>query len=175
MKIQEIKYLKSCGCIDIIAVVLLIMSIVVTGCTQTSSDTSGQSPAALSPTDTSGNSAPAQGAGSAAPSGAYANHQHTGGNFLTNETRLAAAAQTLGVSENDLTSALTPTQGAHFNLTTAAAQLSAASGITITADQLRAALGMSASGVRNGTWQGSGQNAAVNGRNTPSGNTSPGQ
>ncbi len=175
MMIQELKYLKSCGCIGIIAVVLLIMSIIVAGCTQTSSDNSSKLTAVVSPTDTSGNSVPPHGGSSAAPAGANANHQNTGGNFLTNETRLAAAAQTLGVSESDLTSALTPAQGAHFNLTTAATQLSAASGTTITVDQLRAALGMPASGARNGTWQGSGQNTAMNSRNTPSGNTPPGQ
>ena len=61
MMIQELKYLKSCGCIGIIAVVLLIMSIIVAGCTQTSSDNSSKSTAVVSPTDTSGNSVPPHG------------------------------------------------------------------------------------------------------------------
>ena len=41
MKIQKQRFLKSCGYIGIIASVLLIMSLVVAGCTQTSTDNSG--------------------------------------------------------------------------------------------------------------------------------------
>ena len=52
-----------------------------------------------------------------------------------------AAAQTLGVSESDLISALTPPPGSHgINYTYSAAQLSVATGTTITPDQLMAAL-----------------------------------
>ena len=80
--------------------------------------------------------------------------QHFGGNFLSNQTRIAAAAQTLGVSASDLTSALTPPAQGHFNLTNAAAQLSTASGVTITPAQLMAALGMHQGGMRNGVGQG---------------------
>lgn len=163
------------------------MSLVVAGCTQTSTDNSGQSTAAVSPTDASGNNVPAQGAGSAAPAGSsqqgsgvspagtYMQGQHSGGNFLTNTTRLAAAAQTLGVSESDLQTALTPAQGARVNLTDAAAQLSASSGITITPAQLMAALGMHAGGgMRNSSYQRNGQNAAANGGTPPSGTTASG-
>jgi len=202
MKIQKSGFLKRCGYIGIIASVLLIMSIVVAGCTQTSSDTSAQPTAAASaappadnsvasPADNSGNSAvPAQGAVTAAPidtsqqgsgvspSGTYSHGQGQysgGGNFLNNATLIASAAQTLGVSASDLTAALTPAQGARFNLTTAAAQLSASSGTTITADQIRAALGMPAGGSRNGNYQRNGQNAAMGGGTPPSGTIPSGQ
>jgi len=174
MKIQKPEFLKSCGYLGIIASVLLIMSLVVAGCTQTSTDNSGQSTAAVSPTDASGNSVPAQGAGSAAPAGTYTQGQHTGGNFLTKTTRLAAAAQTLGISESDLQTALTPTQGARVNLTDAAARLSASSGTPITPAQLMAALGMHAGGMRNSSYQRNGQNAAPNGGTLPSGTTASG-
>jgi hypothetical protein len=187
MKIQKPGFLKRCGYIGIIASALLIMSLVVAGCTQTSTDNSGQSAAAVSPTDTSGNSAPAQGTGSAAPvdtsqqgtgvspAGTYSHGQYSGGNFLSNETRIAAAAQTLGVSESDLTNALTPPAQGRVNLTDAAAQLSAASGTTITPAQLMAALGMHAGGMRNGNYQGNGQNGSMNGGNTQTGSTASGQ
>jgi hypothetical protein len=194
MKMQKSGSLKGCGYVGIIASVLLIMSLVVAGCTQTSSDNSAQPAAAapsVSPADNSGNSAaPAQGAATAAPvdtsqqgsgvspSGTYSHGQGQysgGGNFLNNATRIASAAQTLGVSASDLTTALTPAQGARFNLTTAAAQLSASSGTTITADQLRTALGMPAGGSRNGSYQRNGQNADMNGVNAPSGTPPSGQ
>jgi hypothetical protein len=177
MKIQKQRFIKSCGYIGIIASVLLIMSLVVTGCTQTSTDNSGPSTATVSPTEASGNSVPAQGTGSTAPAGTYTQGQHpggNGGNFLTNTTRLAAAAQTLGVSESDLQTALTPDQGARVNLTDAAARLSASSGTTITPAQLMAALGMHAGGMRNSSYQRNGQNAAPNGGTLPSGTTASG-
>jgi len=123
------------------SLVILIISVVaiaaflVAGCVQ-SPGSSPEQGAAATP-------APAQGTG--AP-GAGSPHPYSGQGFLTNTTLLTAAAQTLGVSESDLASALTPTAGAHMNLTTAAAQLSATSGTTITAAQLRAALGFPAGG-----------------------------
>jgi hypothetical protein len=169
MKIQEPGFLKNCGYIGIVASVLLIMSLVVAGCTQPS-DNSG-SAAAVSPTDTSGNSASAQGAG-ASPAGTYAHGQYAGGGFLNNATRLAAAAQTLGVSESDLQAALTPPAQGRMNMTDAAAQLSAASGTTITPAQLMAALGMHGGGMRNGSYQGNGQNAPMNGGAPPASTTS---
>ena len=169
MKIQKPGFLKNCGCIGIIAALFLVMSIVVAGCVQDNSGNSGQSTAASSPTDTTGNSAPGQGAGSAAPayngqqgagtspmSGNYT-HQHGGGNFLTNETRLAAAAQTLGISESDLKNALTPPAQGRVNFTTAAAQLG------VTTDQLTAALGIPAGRFGNGTWQRGGYNTTNSG------------
>jgi hypothetical protein len=184
---QKSGFLKCCGCFGIIASALIIMSLVVAGCTQASSDNSAQPAAATSvasPADNAGNNAPAQGVATAAPvdtsqqgsgvspSGTYSHGQGQysgGGGFLNNATLIASAAQTLGVSASDLTAALTPAQGARFNLTTAAAQLSASSGTTITADQIRAALGMPAGGSRNGGYQRNGQNAAMSGGNPPSG------
>jgi hypothetical protein len=85
------------------------------------------------------------------PSGTYIQGQHYGGNFLSNQTRIAAAAQTLGVSVSELTTALTPPSQGHFNLTNVAAQVSTASGTTITPTQLMTALGMHAGGMRNST------------------------
>ncbi|MGA2121411.1 MAG: hypothetical protein ABSG49_05135 [Methanoregula sp.] len=170
MKIQKPEYLKKCSCIGILASIFLVMSLVVAGCVQNSTGNSDQPAAVSTPASGSGNSAPAEGAGSVAPagtvqqgtgispSGTYSNSQHAGGNFLTNETRLAAAAQTLGVSESDLKNALTPPAQGRVNLTTAAEQLG------VTQDQLTGALGMHAGGPGNGTWQRGGYNA-TNGRN----------
>ena len=88
------------------------------------------------------------------PSGTYMQGQHHGGNFLSNQTLITAAAQTLGVSASDLTTALTPPAQGHFNLTNAAATLSTTSGITITPAQLMAALGMHQGQMRNVAGQG---------------------
>ena len=171
--IQKSGFLENFGCIGIIVLVLLIASLVVAGCTQSSSDNSVQSAAIASTADNSGSPAPAPGTGTAS-AGSYSNGQHTGGNFLNNATRIAAAAQTLRVSTDALTTALTsPSQG-RLNITDAAAQLSAASGTTITPTQLMAALGMHAGGTRNGSWQGSGRTAAGNVGNAQTGNTASG-
>jgi len=132
---------------------LTIAALLVAGCVQGTGSSTGQN-AAATPV-----SPPAQGTGVPA---AGSPHQYTGQGFLTNTTLLTAAAQTLGVSESDLANALTPTPGAHFNLTTAAAQLSTVSGTTITADQLRAALGIPAGGF---THRG-GYNATPSNENT---------
>jgi len=92
-------------------------------------------------------------ASAASPSGSYMQGQHFGGNLLDNQTRLTAAAQTLGVSVSDLTTALTPPAQGHFNLTNAAAQLSATSGVTITPAQIMAALGMHQGGMSGSSTQ----------------------
>jgi hypothetical protein len=140
MAIRKPGFVKKCGYIGIIASMLLIVSIIVTGCTQTSTN-SGQPAAAVSP-GTSGNSVPPVSIavspnGTGVPGGAYMR-----GHFVRNETPLMAAAQTLGVSESDLIAALAPPPQSHVvNYTYSAAQLSAASGTTITPAQLMAALG----------------------------------
>ena len=164
MKIQKPGFPENFGYIGILAAIFLVMSLTVAGCVQNSADNSGPSTAASSPADTSGSSAPAQGAGSTSPGysgqqgtgtspmGGNDTHQHGGGNFLTNETRLAAAAQTLGVSESDLKNALTPPAQARVNISAAAAQLG------VTTDQLTAALGIPAGRFGNGTWQRGGYN-----------------
>ena len=129
--------MKEKGLAILIVSAITIAAFLVAGCVQSTGSSSGQSAAASQPSSPAqGNNAPAAGS----------SHQYTGPSFLTNTTLLTAAAQTLGVSESDLATALTPTPGAHINLTTAAAQLSAASGTTITADHLRAALGFPAGG-----------------------------
>jgi hypothetical protein len=170
MKNEKPAYLKKGGCIGILAAIILVLSLVVAGCVQDSAGNSDQPAAVSSPAGGSGNSAPAEGGGSVAPagsvqqgtgispSGGNSTHQHTGGTFLTNETRIAAAAQTLGVSESDLKNALTPPAQGRVNLTTAAEQLG------VTQDQLTAALGMHAGVPGNVTWQRGGYNA-TNGRN----------
>ena len=147
MTIQKSGFLKTCCYLGIIASVLLIMSLVVAGCTLTSSGSTGQSTAAVSPTGASGSGV--------SPTGTSMQGQHFGAHSL-NTTTIAAAAQTLGVSVSELQAALVPPTAGHFNLTNAAAQLSAESGTTITADQIRAALGMPAGGPRNSTGQGYG-------------------
>jgi len=169
MKNEKPEYPKKWGCIGILAATFLVLAIVVAGCVQDSASNSEQQATVSSPPGGSGNNAP-EGAAPGAPAGSVQQgtgisppggnspHQHSGGSFLTNETRLAAAAQTLQVSESDLKNALTaPAQG-RVNLTTAAEQLG------VTQDQLTAALGMHAGGQVNGTWQRGGYNA-TSGRN----------
>jgi hypothetical protein len=124
------------GLAILIISIVVIAAILVAGCTQSSESSPDQGTAAPASPPSQGTGAPAAGSPS----------QYHGQSFLTNTTLLTAAAQTLGVSESDLATALTPTAGAHMNLTTAAAQLSAEYGTTITAAQLRTALGFPAGG-----------------------------
>jgi hypothetical protein len=142
MAIRKREFNKKCGYPGIIGMMFLIMSIIVTGCAQTSSTNPGTSPA------NSGNNANSQGNVSIALvttvqqgtnvslTGAFVH-----GHYVSNLTPIMAAAQTLGVSESDLIGALTPPPGSHgINYTYSAAQLSVATGTTITPDQLMAAL-----------------------------------
>jgi hypothetical protein len=122
---------------------LLVAGVMVAGCTQNNGSAASQSsgdqaaPALTSPVaagDT-GQQTPSYGA---APAGS--SRQHPGGNFLSNTTRLTAAAATLGVSEQDLRNALNSSTTGRQNLTVAAQQLG------VTSDQLAAALGIPAGG-----------------------------
>jgi hypothetical protein len=125
------------GLAILIVSAITIAALLVAGCVQGTGSSANQGTAGSQPSSpVQGNNVPAAGSP----------HQYQGQSFLSNTTLLTAAAQTLGVSESDLANALTPTPGAHFNLTTAAAQISAESGTTITADQLRAALGIPTGG-----------------------------
>jgi len=113
--------------IAIITTVLLAI-IFVAGCTQTASTSSA--PAAND--QQSGNYA--------SPGGTYSGSPGNGSNqfmqnILSNTTLLTAAASQLGVSEEDLQNALTPSNGNRPNFTAAAQQLN------VTPQQLRAALG----------------------------------
>jgi len=157
MKIQEPEPLKKWSGISLLVSVFLVMSLLVAGCVQDTTGNSGQSAAVSSPADASGNSAPVQMPATIAsadaarqgtnPYGGNSTRLHNGGNFLTNETRIAAASQALGVSESDLKNALTPTAQGRVNFTTAAAQLG------VTPDQLSAALGIPSGVLRNSTSQ----------------------
>jgi hypothetical protein len=128
------------GLAILIVSAITIAALLVAGCVQGTGSSTNQGTAGSQTTS------PAQQTQNAATPAAGSPHQYQGQSFLSNTTLLTAAAQTLGVSESDLANALTPTPGAHFNLTTAAAQISAESGTTITADQLRAALGIPTGG-----------------------------
>ncbi|MGB8219137.1 MAG: hypothetical protein WCE46_01995 [Methanoregula sp.] len=147
MAIRKREFIKKCDYLGIIGVTLLIMSIIVTGCTQTSSTNPGTSAATVSPTD-SGNNANSQNGVSIAlvtPGQQGTNVTLTGafvhGHYVSNITPMMAAAQNLGVPESALISALTPPPDSHvINYTYAAAQLSMVTGTTITPDQLMAAL-----------------------------------
>ena len=129
---------------------LLITGVMVAGCTQNNGSATSQSsgdqatPALTSPVASgdSGQQTPSYGG---APAGSGRQHQG-GANFLSNTTRLTAAAATLGVSEQDLQNALNSSTTGRPNLTAAAQQLG------VTSEQLTAALGIPAGspGMRGG-------------------------
>jgi hypothetical protein len=131
--------------IVVLAAALLVAGVLIAGCTQGTGSSSGSAGNSqqVSPAGT-GNS-PSSGNGGS-PASSYAantgngSRQYPGQSFLTNETILSAAATQLGVSEQDLKSALTPTGGIRMNLTSAAQQLN------VTPQQLRSALGFPAGG-----------------------------
>lgn len=147
--------------IAILAAALLVAGVIIAGCTQDTGSGSGPagnsqqaSPASTgtsSSLDNSGSQSGSSTGNSPAPgnvgsqTGTYAGNtsngsrQYSGQNFLTNDTLLSAAADKLGVSEQDLKSALTPTNG-RPNFTAAAQQLG------VTQQQLRDALGFTAGG-----------------------------
>ena len=147
MTIWKRGFVKKCGYLGIIGMMFLIMSIIVTGCTQTSSTNPGTPAATVSPAN-SGNNANSQSNVSIAlvtTSQQGTNVSLTGafvhGHYVSNITPIMAAAQNLGVPESALITALTPPPGTHeINYTYSAAQLSVATGATITPDQLIAAL-----------------------------------
>ena len=115
--------------IMLLSVTLVLAGVLVAGCTQ-----SNGTPAAAT------NSQQASPAGTYAGNASYGGHQSSEQGFLSNTTLLNAAAAQLGVSEQDLQNALTPTSGQRMNLTDSAAQLG------VTPDQLRSALGFPAGG-----------------------------
>ncbi|MFZ1897565.1 hypothetical protein [Methanoregula sp.] len=131
--------------IVVLASVLLVAGVLISGCTQGTGSGSGSAGNSqqVSPAGT-GNS-PSSGNGGS-PGSSYAGNmgngsrQYAGQRFLTNTTLLTAAAAQLGVSEQDLQNALTPQSGQRMNLTSAAAQLG------VTPQQLQAALGFPAGG-----------------------------
>ena len=151
----------------VFAAAILIAGVVIAGCTQASDSGSASSGTSrqVSPTDT-GTGAPSDNGGSqtgsssgtstgANPSsgnsrsynGSYsgnASRQYQGQGFLTNDTLLNTAATQLGVSEQDLKTALTPSNGTRLNITDAAQQLG------VTPQQLRSALGFGANGGYHG-------------------------
>ena len=124
---------------------LLVAGVMVAGCTQNDGDAAGQSsgdqttPAFTASPVAAGGSGQQTPSYGAAPAGSPRQHQG-GANFLSNTTRLTAAAATLGVSEQDLQSALNSSVNGRPNLTAAAQQLG------VTSDQLTAALGIPAGG-----------------------------
>jgi hypothetical protein len=151
----------------VFAAAILVAGVVIAGCTQASDSgpaSSGTSQQ-VSPTDT-GTGSPSDNGGSqtgsasgtstgANPSsgnggsysGSYSGNtsrQYQGQGFLTNDTLMNAAATQLGVSEQDLKTALTPANGTRLNLTDAAQQLG------VTPQQLRSALGFGAYGGYHG-------------------------
>lgn len=122
---------------------LLIAGVMVAGCTQDIGSAPNQAsgdqvtPSNAHPVagDGTGKGIPFVGNGTAG-----SNRLHRDGNFLSNISRLTAAAATLGVSEQDLQNALNSSIRGRQNLTAAAQQLG------VTSDQLIAALGIPAGG-----------------------------
>ena len=138
--------------IAVLAAAIFVAAIITAGCTQDTGSSSG-SPANGQQYTTSGagNTPPSGNAGS--QSGGYAGNSGSPGGsqqsrmqgLLTNQTRLAAAAATLGVSESDLQNALNSTvntTNGRPNLAAAAQQLG------VTQQQLMAAFGFPAGGYR---------------------------
>ena len=128
---------------------LLVAGVMVAGCTQNTGSTSSQSSGVQAAQVTThsvsdgvaGQQTPAHGRSSAGSPRQYSN-----ANFLSNATRITAAAATLGVSEQDLRNALNSSTTGRQNFTVAAQQLG------VTPDQLTAALGNPAGnpGMRGG-------------------------
>ena len=123
---------------------LLVAGVMVAGCTQNdgnaaSQSSGGQTTPALTSPVTNGDTGQQTQSQGAAPAGSPRQHQG-GTNFLSNTTRLAAAAATLGVSEQDLQSALNSSANGRPNFTAAAQKLG------VTSDQLTAALGIPTGG-----------------------------
>ena len=125
--------LKDIAGIAVLFMAFIFIGVLVAGCAQPS-DNSGNSP--IASTSTPSNSYPQNGMyhGNAS----YSGHGFSG--FVNNETLMNSAASQLGVSEQDLKNALTPSNGQRINFTDAAAQLG------VTPDQLRTALGFPAGG-----------------------------
>jgi len=120
--------------ITVLAVSLVLAGVLIAGCTQDNSSVSGS--AGNSPSSGNGGYSGGMFNGNAG----YGNYQNFTQNLLTNVTLLNSAASQLGVSEQDLQSALTPANGARLNFTAAAEQLN------ITPQQLRTALGFPSGG-----------------------------
>ena len=129
--------------IILIVSALLIAGVIVAGCTQNNGSASIQSSGDQA-TQVTTHSAPPGAANQQTPSNGRtssgSSRQYTGGNFLSNATRITAAAATLGVSEQDLKSALNISMTGRQNFTVAAQKLG------VTQDQLIAALGISSGG-----------------------------
>ena len=149
--------LSKSSIILVFAAAILVAGVVIAGCTQASDSGSGSSGTSqqVLPTDTgAGQQSSPTGMGAnpssgngGSYSGSYSGNtsrQYQGQGFLTNDTLLNAAAAQLGVSEQDLKTALTPANGARLNITDAAQQLG------VTPQQLRAALGFGANGGYHG-------------------------
>ncbi|HVP96274.1 hypothetical protein [Methanoregula sp.] len=120
--------------IMLLAVSLVLAGVLVAGCTQ---ESGSSAPAATDNQQVTP-------AGTYAGNASYGGHQFSGQGFLTNETLMSSAAAQLGVPEQDLKNALTPTNGQRVNFTDAANQLG------VTPDQLRAAFGFPAGSFHHG-------------------------
>ena len=134
--------------IILIASLVLIAGIIVTGCVQNNGSSSEQSPGTSQPS------------GIAGTLGGSPHQGYYGAGMLSNVTLLTTAAGKLGVSEQDLQNALTSTEDSttgHPNLTAAAQQLG------VTRQQLMDAFGFPAGRIRNSSWQGNEQNTVPNG------------
>ena len=135
----------------LIASAIIIAGILVTGCVQDAGRSSDQSTGTQAPPAAPQNNPVTAGQTNqqiqnAGIPGAGSQRHYQGQGFLSNVTVLTAAAEKLGVSEQDLQNALTSSGGGRQNLTAAAQQLG------ITRDQLAAALGIPAGnpGMRDG-------------------------
>jgi hypothetical protein len=137
--------MKKASIITFLAAAILVAGIITAGCTQTAS--SDSSPA----TNSQQYSSPGRDTSPPGGNAGYRNssfggsRQFSGQNFLTNQTLLNAAADKLGVSEQDLQNALsatTNTTNGRPDFTATAQQLG------VSQQQLLDALGFSAGGFR---------------------------
>ena len=137
--------MKKTSIIAFLAAAILVAGIITAGCTQDTG--SGSAPAGNSQqsSQTGGDSSPPAGYNRSLSGGSGGGRQFSGQNFLTNQTLLTAAADKLGVSEQDLQNALNTTT----NATSGRPDLSAAAQqLGISQQQLMDALGFPASGFR---------------------------
>jgi hypothetical protein len=134
--------MKKARIIALLTTAVFLAAVIAAGCTQEATGTSavpaGNSQQVSQP---GGISLPPSGNDAARGSGPGGDRQFSGQNFLTNQTRIAAAADKLGVSASDLQNALDWTK----NATSGRPDLNAAAQeLGITRQQLSDALGIPA-------------------------------
>ena len=135
--------MKKNSIIALLAAALLVAGIITAGCTQSTGSGSNPTGNGQQYSPSAGNRPLPAGTDGSGNMGHSGNRQFSGQSYLTNETLLAAAATSLGVSEQDIKNALDSTK----NATSGRPDLNAAAQkLGVTRQQFTDALGISSSG-----------------------------